>query len=137
MIVTRDVPRAEWRRVLDDLSRLHAGAAVTLQVLDVDQGRQMHGEGFTLVGLTADGGASDPSIAAILAGRSHLTHLVEHARRLHVQALWENRTASVDITQADGTRTLICLGPPVLPDGRRPGAARLGDNGPPVPGDPP
>jgi hypothetical protein len=137
MIVKRDVPPAEWRRVLDDLSRLHAGAVVTLEVLDVEQGRQTHGEGFTLVGLTADGGGSDPSIAAILAGRSHLTHLVEHARRLHVQALWETRTASVDITQADGTRTFIRLGPPVLPDGRRHGVARLSDNGPPAAADPP
>jgi hypothetical protein len=127
MIVTREVPRVEWRSVLDDLSRLHAGATASLEVLDAEHGLQTHGDGFTLLGLSADGATGGP-IAAILAGRAHLTHLIEHPRAMHVETLWEQRTANLNIAQADGTRTIIRLGPPVLPRGRDRALARLSDN---------
>jgi len=117
MRITREVPREQWRRVLDDLSRLHAGAAVRLQVLDHEQGVQTYGEPFRLVGLTSDGEAGCASIAAILGGAAHLTHIIEHPRALHVELRWEARTASVQVTEADGTRTVISLGPPVLSGG--------------------
>jgi hypothetical protein len=114
MVITREVPRVLWRRTLDDLSRLHAGAPVHLTVLDDEHGLQIHGNDFRLVGLTSDGAAGSESIAAILAGDAHVTHIIDHPRSLHVELLWESRTANVQIADRDGRRTLICLGAPVL-----------------------
>src|SRR5687768_4563274 len=119
MVVTREVPPAQWRLVLDDLSRVHDGADVQLVVLDDDHGLQAHGEAFRLAGLTSDGRPGLESISAILAGSTHVTHIIDRPRSLHVARRWESRTATVQIVDQNGRRTLIALGPPVLP-----GAAR-------------
>lgn len=119
MLITREIPRSVWRRFLDDISRLHAGATARLVVLDAEQGVQSHGDSFTLVGLTSDGEATHGSIAAMLGGRAHLTHLIDDPVAMHIELSWETRTATLQITGGDGTRTLIHLGPPVLPDARR------------------
>ncbi len=115
MRVTREVPPAQWRRVLDDLSRVHDDADVRLVVLDDDIGMQAHGTAFRLAGLTSDGRPGFESISAILAGSTHVTHIIDRPRSLHVERRWESRTATVQITDSDGVRTLISLGPPVLP----------------------
>lgn len=114
MVITREIPRAQWRRFLDDISRLHAGAPARLVVLDAEQGVQTHGDTFRLVGLTSDGDAPYASIAAMLDGGAHITHLIDHPESMHVELSWESRTANIQITADDGTRTLIHLGPPVL-----------------------
>jgi hypothetical protein len=116
MVVTREIPPPQWRRVLDDLSRVHAGASVRLIVLDAEQGPQTHGETFRLAGLVADGAPGRESISAILAGSTHVTHIIDRPRSLHVERQWESRTANVQVVDSNGTRTLISLGPPVLPD---------------------
>jgi hypothetical protein len=120
MIITRQVPQDQWRRVLDDLSRVHAGATVRLQVLD-DQGLKFYGDALRLVGLASDGVAGRESISAMLeAGpNAHLTHVVDSPCAMHVEQQWEPRTANIQVTGKDGRRTLICLGPPVLADGGR------------------
>lgn len=125
MVITREIPRPVWRRVLDDISRLHAGASARLEVLDAEQGVQTHGDAFTLVGLTADGDATHGSIAAMFGGRAHLTHLIDDPVSMHIELSWESRTANVQITGADGTRTLVHLGPPVL-SGPRPNDLHAG-----------
>jgi hypothetical protein len=123
MVITKEVPRPSWRRVLDDLSRVHAGATAHLVVLDDEQGPQTHGDAFALVGMSSDGDAGTESIAAILIrGGAHVTHIIDRPRSLHVELLWESRTANLQIADASGIRTLICLGPPVLA-GRTPPAA--------------
>ena len=127
MIITKEVPPSQWRRTLDDLSRLHGGSAVQLMVLDDDGGPQVHGAGFTLGGLTADGDGGAGSIAAILSGPASVTHIVDRPRTLHLEMSWESRTANLQITDASGTRTLISLGPPVLPERvRAPGRRTAG-----------
>ena len=119
MVVTREIPPPQWRRVLDDLSRVHDGSDVRLVVLDDDHGLQAHGPTFRLAGLTSDGRPGFESISAILAGPTHVTHIIDRPRSLHVERRWESRTATVQIIDRNGRRTLIALGPPVLP-----GAAR-------------
>ena len=101
MVVTQEIPPTQWRRVLDDLSRLHEGADARLIVLDDDHGVQTHGRTFRLAGLTSDGSPGLESISAILAGSAHVTHIIDRPRSLHVERRWE-------------PRTLISLGPPVV-----------------------
>lgn len=119
MVITREIPRSVWRRFLDDISRVHAGATARLVVLDTDQGVQSYGGTFTLVGLTSDGDATRGSIAAMLGGRSHITHLIYDPVSMHIELSWEARTANIQVTAGNGRRTLIQLGPPVLPDARQ------------------
>ena len=116
MVVTREIPPAQWRRVLDDLSRVHDGAAVRLVVLDEHHGVQTHGEAFRLAGLTADGAPGLEAISVILAGSTHVTHIIDRPRSVHVERRWESSTASVQVVDGSGIRTLISLGPPVLAD---------------------
>ena len=116
MVVTREIPPPQWRRVLDDLSRVHEGAAARLIVLDDEHGVQTHGEAFRLAGLTSDGSAGLESISVILAGSTHVTHIIDRPRSVHVERRWESSTASVQVIDRRGIRTLISLGPPVLPD---------------------
>jgi hypothetical protein len=105
--------------MLDDLSRVHAGAKARLQVLDDEQGVQGYGEALRLIGLSSDGPPGRESISAILQaeGGTHLTHTIDGPRDVRLELLWEPRTAAIEVTTVDGTRTLICLGPPVLADG--------------------
>ena len=119
MIITRELPRDRWRRVLDDLSRLHGGATVQLQVLDEEHGVHAYGGTLRLVGLASDGLAGREAISATLeAGAGvHLTHTIDNPRTVRIELLWESRTANIQITDADGRPTLICLGPPLLADG--------------------
>jgi hypothetical protein len=105
---------------------VHDGAVVRLVVLDDDNGMQAHGTAFRLAGLTSDGRPGFESISAILAGSTHVTHIIDHPRSLHVERRWESRTANVQITDSDGVRTLISLGPPVLSDRTGEAMAALG-----------
>ncbi|MEO5823017.1 MAG: DUF5335 family protein [Vicinamibacteraceae bacterium] len=114
MVITREIPRDRWRRVLDDLSRVHAGTSVRLVVLDGEHGMQTHGDVFALAGLSSDGEAGCESFSAMLSGAAHVTHFINHPRSLHVELLWESRTANLQIVDGDGIRTLISLGPPLL-----------------------
>ena len=136
MVITREIPRGRWRQVLDDLSRVHAGAAVLLEVLDEEGGLQTHGPGFRLVGLTADGEPGAESIAVIIDGRTRLTHLIAHPCSLTIEQLWESRTAHLQVADASGARTLISLGAPIVaggrPRSRRRGAVALVRLGPPA-----
>jgi hypothetical protein len=116
MVVTREIPPPQWRQVFDDLSRVHAGATVRLIVLDDDHGLQTHGEAFRLAGLTSDGGPGLESISVILAGSTHVTHIIDRPRSVHVERRWESSTASVQVIDRSGIRTLISMGPPVLSD---------------------
>jgi hypothetical protein len=126
MLVTREIPPPQWRTVLDDLSRVHAGAAARLIVLDDEHGLQTHGEAFRLAGLTSDGSPGLESISVILAGSAHVTHIIDRPRSVHLERRWESRTASVQVVDRNGIRILISLGPPVLSDvtGTAPTAAR-------------
>jgi uncharacterized protein DUF5335 len=114
MVVTREIPPPQWRRVLDDLSRVHDGAVARLIVLDDDHGVQTHGESFRLAGLTSDGSPGRESIAVILAGSTHVTHIIDRPRSVYVERRWESSTAAVQVVDRNGIRTLISLGPPVL-----------------------
>ena len=118
MVITREIPRSVWRGFLDDISRVHAGATARLVVLDAEQGVQTYGGTFTLVGLTSDGDATHGAIVAMFGGRAHITHLIDDPVSMHIELSWESRTANIQVTAGDGTRTLIQLGPPVLPDPR-------------------
>jgi hypothetical protein len=119
MVITREIPRPQWRRLLDDLSRVHAGAAVHLLVLDDACGPETHGDDFRLIGLTADGPPGAEAIAAIMAGRTRVTHIIDRPQSLLLEQLWETRTANVQIVDSGGTRTVISLGPPVVVDAPR------------------
>ena len=114
MEITREIPRAQWRQVLDDLSRVHAQAAVRLMVLDEGRGIETHGDAFRLVGLTADGRPGCEAIAAIIAGQTRVTHIIDRPVSVRLEQLWEARTASLQVVDGHGTRTVISLGPPVI-----------------------
>ena len=135
MNITRDVPRNQWRRMLDDLSRVHGGATVQLQVLDDQHGVQGYGDTLRLVGLSSDGPPDGESISAILqaGAATHLTHTIDRPREVRLELLWEPRTAAIQVTDVDGKRTLICLGTPVLADGVRRGRGAASQASAPAP----
>ena len=108
-MLTREIPRKEWIKFLDDFSKQHQGWVVTVEVLSPEIGDQEEANGLPLVGISADAKGGESRIEIMVAGRpeAHLTRIIDTPKRVWVKQAEEEAHEAVEVESEDGTRTIL------------------------------
>lgn len=112
---TRQIPREEWTRFFNNLSRKQQGWEATLEVFGPDIGDQVEERRMYLTGLSAavsaeKGGAAN-KIAIMFGGRpgQHLTHTIVEPIEVGLQQTDLGIDLALQVKSADGTTSLLRL----------------------------
>jgi uncharacterized protein DUF5335 len=109
---TREIPRDQWLRTLDEFSKKHQGWIVTVEVFGPTLGDQEEASGLPLVGISADV-KDHQSTVEVIVGRgteAHLTRIINRPKRIlfeqpDVPALPGHEAVAVE--DDEGTTTLV------------------------------
>jgi hypothetical protein len=111
---TREIPRADWIKFFDNLSRRQEGWQVTLEVFGPDIGNQVEERNMFLAGATAevadkaDGG---DKIQIMMGGKpsGHVTHVITAPILVELEQTDLGVDSALAIKSADGTTALLHL----------------------------
>ena len=108
---TREIPRNEWKRFFDNLSRRQEGWEATLEIFSPEIGDQIEERHMFLAGTTAELADKGDKIEIMLGGKrnSHLTHIITAPTQVNLQQTDVGIDAALQIKAADGTTTLLHL----------------------------
>jgi hypothetical protein len=108
---TRVIPRGEWPRFFDNLSRRQEGWEVTLEVFGPDIGDQVEERHMFLAGVTAEVAEKGDRIEIMMGGKPscHVTHMITAPTQVDLQKTDLGVDAALQIKSADGTTTLLHL----------------------------
>lgn len=111
---TKQVPVADWRRTLDDLSRSYDGAVVSLEILggEVGVAEEVHDQ--PLRGITSD--PSGVTIRFERPGGLHLVHRVAHPQKLRILETDEGAVMAIEIEGDEGMHSLVQFRSPARPE---------------------
>lgn len=111
---TKQIPVADWRRTLDDLSRFYDGAVVSLEILGGEVGAEEEVHDQPLRGITSD--PSGVMISFEKAGGLHLVHLVAHPQKLRILETDEGALMAIEIKDDKGMHSLVQFRSPIRPE---------------------
>jgi hypothetical protein len=110
---TREVPRDEWKRFFDNLSRKQEGWEVTLEVFGPEIGDQIEERHMFLAGITAELTDKDKGdmIEIMIGGKpgDHVTHTIAAPILVELQQTDLGIDSALRIKSADGTTALLYL----------------------------
>jgi hypothetical protein len=111
---TREIPRNDWPRFFDNLSRRQEGWQVTLEVFGADIGDQIEERHLFLAGVTAelaDNAEKGDKIEIMMGGKpsGHLTHTITVPTQVDLQQTDFGVDSALQIKSADGTTSLLHL----------------------------
>jgi hypothetical protein len=111
---TREIPRDEWTRFFDSLSRRQEGWKVTLEVFGPDIGDQIEERHMFLAGVTAevaDEADKGDKIEIMMGGKpsGHVTHMITAPILVELQQTDLGIDSALQIKSADGTTSLLHL----------------------------
>jgi hypothetical protein len=108
---TRQIPRDEWTKFFDNLSRRQEGWEVGLEVFSPAIGVQIEGSHMFLAGLTAEVSERGDKIEIMMAGKpsNHVTHVISTPILVQLQQTDLGIDSAVGIKSADGTTSLLHL----------------------------
>jgi len=101
----RQIPMAEWRRALDDLSRTYDGVLVSLEVIGGDVGAEDEVRNQPLRGITSD--RTGVNVQIEKAGGLHLDHLIARPRKLRIVETDEGAVIAIEIEANGGLHSLV------------------------------
>jgi hypothetical protein len=108
---TRQIPREEWTRFFNNLSRKQEGWEVALEVFGPDLGDQIEERHMFLTGITAEVNERGDTIQIMMAGTpsNHVTHSINAPVLVELRQTDLGIDSSVHIKAADGTTNLLYL----------------------------
>ena len=108
---TREIPRDEWTKFFDNLSRKQEGWQVTLEVRSPDIGNQIEERDMFLAGVTAELAAAGDRIQIMVGGKptGHVTHVITAPTRVELEQSDIGVDSALQIKSADGTIALLRL----------------------------
>jgi hypothetical protein len=111
---TRQIPREEWTKFFDELSKKLEGQSVSLEVFGPDIGDQVEERRMFFAGLTADltDKAGKPDQIEIMLGGTpdaHLTHTIIAPTDVDLKQTELGVASALQIKAADGTTSLLQL----------------------------
>jgi len=114
-MLTTEIPRADWSRVLAEFSATHDGWLVSLDILSPDIGAQPDITDLPLVGVTFEDIRA--GTMTISAGRSaEITHTIPAPNHIWVERTELGADAALAIESADGAKTILRLRTAALPE---------------------
>ncbi|HEX9422937.1 MAG TPA: DUF5335 family protein [Pyrinomonadaceae bacterium] len=108
---TREIPRNEWTRFFNNLSRRQEGWQVTLEVFGADIGDQVEERNLFLAGVTAEVADKGDQIEIMMGGKpsGHVTHMIAAPILVELQQTDLGVDSALQIKSADGITTLLHL----------------------------
>lgn len=105
---TREIPRDEWKKFFDNLSRRQEGWEVGLEVFSPEIGDQIEGRHMFLAGMTAEVTERGDHIEIMMAGTpsNHVTRMISDPILVQLQQTDLGIDSAVRIKSADGTTLL-------------------------------
>jgi len=114
---TIEIPRADWSRVMDEVSATHDGWLVSLDILSPDIGAQPDLTDLPLVGITfEDIRAGTVTISAGRSAVPEITHTIQAPRHIWVERTDAGADAALAIESADGAKTILRFRTAALPE---------------------
>jgi len=107
--MTHVIPKNEWKRFFDILSRERLGWETAVQVLDGEAGAQMMSEGLAFTGTTLEE-HGDRMVLELLIGSdadNHQTHNIFEPRKVAFERNQNGPGGTLDVEDEDGTKTLV------------------------------
>ena len=113
----RLVPRTEWFRFFEELSRRYEGWLVTVRVLHPSFGSQVEARDLPLEGVVSPADALG-SISLHLGGspKSNVEHEIPSPRQVWVEISDGGVEEALGVVSEDGTKTIIEFRVPALPE---------------------
>lgn len=108
MMRTRQIDRSQWRDFLHEFSRQHDGWIASVEVMADELGAQREVENRPFHGVVYDPVPGDDRIE-IMSGdaRAHMTHTVQHPRRIWLEQTGDGADRALQIESDEGEKTLI------------------------------
>lgn len=117
---TETLAREAWQAALDDVTKIHEGNGVTVEVVDREFGDQV--EATEILPLTyIEYDRKDDVVVIAVGGRTArfpvvLRHIIEHPQQIFIYPPRPTPTESIYVTGRDGNQTVVTLHPrPALP----------------------
>ena len=102
---TREIPRRQWPKFLNDFSRDHNGWFVSLEVRRSVIGNQLAAASKPLLGVSPDGDAISISVGT--RPDTYIDHRVTDAEHIWLEQNDEKNDVALQIDSSDGTKTLL------------------------------
>jgi hypothetical protein len=108
---TRQIPREEWTKFFDNLSRRQEGWEVGLEVFSPDIGDQIEGHHMFLAGMSAEVTERGDKIGIMMAGtpNNHVTHMISTPISVQLQQTDLGIDSALMIEAGDGITSLLHL----------------------------
>ena len=112
-----EIPRAQWNGFFDSFSRRHEGWLTSLELLEGTSGPQRGPLSFEGISLNARDDDTDSIVISLATSPvEHVTHMIDHPKRVMLQRTAEGANASLEIEAEDHARTLLRFRSPMLPE---------------------
>lgn len=116
-MATKAIPKAEWRRFLEEFGRRHEGWLATVRVLDPRIGSQVEARDLPLEGAVLSMDAAGPiSLHLGTAPDRHIEHEVTRPRELWIETSGSGAERALEVVSDDGSRTILEFRAPALPE---------------------
>jgi len=107
---TREIPQADWAPYFDALGKIEPAPTVSVEVDGAEIGAQVETGEVALVAISYDHRDDVLVIGLSQSGHEQLEHLVYNPRQIYVLED-EDSVSTIDVQDADGSKTLILFGP--------------------------
>jgi len=106
---TQEIPKQQWRRYFDDLSRHMGTVEATVEVDDGDLGAQVQADRVVVTGISYDDADDVLMVALDVPGgrRGEAERLISEPRRVLVDGTFPSDQMAIAVDDADGHRTLV------------------------------
>ncbi len=85
-MATHDIPREEWHAYLEEFSRTHGGALVTIETVSAGDDPRIEAEALPLVGISYETKGDEIGTILLLLGAEpddHVTHAIEAPKHVY------------------------------------------------------
>lgn len=107
--MTQEIPRQEWAKFFDDLTKRRFEWQTKIEVISDDIGSQILDEGLPLMGITVEQ-KKDENMIEIIVGQDsghHQTHNIKNPTKIAYLSKADEIRGVVEIEEMDETKTLI------------------------------
>ena len=116
---TKDIPKNEWPKFLENFSRKHEGWLVTLEIFGTELGAQVEERELALTGIVDEWDEIHGNRIVIMFGEKpddHITHSIRQPTQVSLEETDGGADVVLAIKSADGVTALLRFLSPMLPE---------------------
>ena len=116
---TKEIPKNEWPKFLDNFSRKHEGWSVTVEIFGAELGAQVQERELALAGIVDERDEIHGDRIVIMVGmkpEDHMTHNIGNPTQVSLEHTEGGEDVALAIKSADGVTALLRFLSPMLPE---------------------